>query len=109
MTPSRPARAATRLQLDTRRVNVYKTIVLAYDGSEQAQRALDYTIELATLMKAEIGVVSVVPVHAGRIGMDPWDDITSRYSVSLCALPPPGEGGSGGTGGGGGAGGAGGG
>jgi nucleotide-binding universal stress UspA family protein len=49
-------------------------ILLAYDGSEQAQRALDYTIEMATLMKAEIGVVSVVPVHAGRIGMDPWDD-----------------------------------
>lgn len=49
-------------------------ILLAYDGTEQAQRALDYIIELATLVKAEVGVVSVVPVHAGRIGMDPWDD-----------------------------------
>ena len=49
-------------------------ILLAFDGTEQAQRALDYAIELATLVKAEIGVVSVVPVHAGRIGMDPWDD-----------------------------------
>jgi nucleotide-binding universal stress UspA family protein len=51
-----------------------KHILLAYDGSEQAGRALDFAIELATLVKAEIGVVSVVPVHAGRIGMDPWDD-----------------------------------
>jgi nucleotide-binding universal stress UspA family protein len=51
-----------------------KRILLAYDGSEQAQRALDFTVELAKLTKAEIGVVSVVPVHAGRIGGDPWDD-----------------------------------
>ena len=49
-------------------------ILLAYDGSEQARRALDYTMEMASLVKAEIGVVSVVPVHAGRIGLDPWDD-----------------------------------
>jgi nucleotide-binding universal stress UspA family protein len=49
-------------------------ILLAYDGTEQARRALDFAIELATLVKAEIGVVSVVPVHAGRIGVDPWDD-----------------------------------
>ena len=49
-------------------------ILLAYDGTEQAQRALDYMIALANLVKAEVGVVSVVPVHAGRIGMDPWDD-----------------------------------
>ncbi len=49
-------------------------ILLAYDGTDQARRALDYAVELSSLMKAEIGVVSVVPVHAGRIGGDPWDD-----------------------------------
>ena len=49
-------------------------ILLAYDGSEESIRALDYAAGLATALKAEIGVVSVVPIHAGRIGMDPWDD-----------------------------------
>jgi nucleotide-binding universal stress UspA family protein len=51
-----------------------KRILLAYDGTEQARRALAFAVELAKLTKAEIGVVSVVPVHAGRIGVDPWDD-----------------------------------
>ncbi|MEO6060131.1 MAG: universal stress protein [Candidatus Limnocylindria bacterium] len=35
---------------------------------------LAFAAELATVAKAKIGVVSVVPVHAGRIGIDPWDD-----------------------------------
>jgi nucleotide-binding universal stress UspA family protein len=51
-----------------------KRILLAYDGSEQAKRALTFAVELAKLAQATIGVVSVVPVHAGRIGIDPWDD-----------------------------------
>jgi nucleotide-binding universal stress UspA family protein len=51
-----------------------KRILLAYDGSEQAKRALTFAVELAKLAEAQIGVVSVVPVHAGRIGIDPWDD-----------------------------------
>lgn len=49
-------------------------ILLAYDGSEQAKRALTFAVELAQVAQAKIGVVSVVPVHAGRIGIDPWDD-----------------------------------
>lgn len=57
-------------------------VLLAYDGTEQARRALDYAIEMATMVKAEIGVVSVVPVHAGRIGMDPWDD-SKAHSAEL--------------------------
>jgi len=51
-----------------------KRILLAYDGSEQANRALEFAVGLAKLAEAQIGVVSVVPVHAGRIGIDPWDD-----------------------------------
>jgi nucleotide-binding universal stress UspA family protein len=51
-----------------------KKIPLAYDGSEAADSALQQTIDLAKAFKAEVGVVSVVPVHAGRIGIDPWDD-----------------------------------
>jgi nucleotide-binding universal stress UspA family protein len=51
-------------------------ILLAYDGGEPARRALDKTIELARLSSAEVGVISVVPVHPGRAPVDPWDDRT---------------------------------
>jgi nucleotide-binding universal stress UspA family protein len=51
-----------------------KKILLAYDGGEPARRALDQTIEFARAMGAEVGVVSVVPVHPGRSPIDPWDD-----------------------------------
>ncbi|MHB8959510.1 MAG: universal stress protein [Candidatus Limnocylindrales bacterium] len=53
-----------------------KKILLAYDGGEPARRALDQTIELAKLFDAEVGVISVVPVHPGRVPIDPWDDRT---------------------------------
>ena len=51
-------------------------ILLAYDGGEPAKRALDMTIELATKTGAHVGVISVVPVHPGRVPIDPWDDRT---------------------------------
>jgi nucleotide-binding universal stress UspA family protein len=51
-----------------------KKILLAYDGTEAAAGALRQTVDLAKAFDAEVGVVSVVPVHAGRIGIDPWDD-----------------------------------
>jgi nucleotide-binding universal stress UspA family protein len=51
-----------------------KRILLAYDGGEPAKRALEATVELAKKFEALVGVISVVPVHAGRMGMDPWDD-----------------------------------
>ncbi len=53
-----------------------KKILLAYDGGEPARRALDKTIELAKYSQAEVGVISVVPVHPGRVPVDPWDDRT---------------------------------
>jgi len=49
-------------------------ILLAYDGSEAAQRALGTAADLATALGATVSVVSVVPTHGGRLGMDPWDD-----------------------------------
>ena len=49
-------------------------ILLAYDGTEQSKRALNFAVGLARLTDAGIGIVSVVPVHAGRMGADPWDD-----------------------------------
>jgi len=51
-----------------------KKILIAYDGGEAARRALDLTAELAHKFGATVGVVSVVPVHAGRVPVDPWDD-----------------------------------
>lgn len=49
-------------------------ILLAYDGSEPAQRALDTAADLATHYGASVSVLSVVPVHPGRAPIDPWDD-----------------------------------
>ena len=51
-------------------------ILLAYDGSEPAIRALDTAVDLATRFGAFVGVVSVVPVRAMGMGVDPWDDRT---------------------------------
>jgi nucleotide-binding universal stress UspA family protein len=53
-----------------------KRILVAYDGGEPARRALDTAMELAKKFDALITVVSVVPFHAGRVGVDPWDDET---------------------------------
>lgn len=51
-----------------------KKILVAYDGTEPADHALTTAIDLAKAFGATVGVVSVVPVHAGRAPMDPWDD-----------------------------------
>jgi nucleotide-binding universal stress UspA family protein len=59
-----------------------KKILIAYDGSEPAHRALDTAAELAKLTGATIAVVSVVPVHPGRFPVEPWDD-TSTHAEEL--------------------------
>ena len=51
-----------------------KRILLAYDGTPAADTALATTVILAKAVNAEVGVVSVVPVHPGRTPVDPWDD-----------------------------------
>jgi len=58
-------------------------ILLAYDGGDPAKRALDTTSELAKLTGATVAVVSVVTVHPGRIGGDPWDstDVHARELI----------------------------
>ena len=60
-------------------------ILLAYDGTAESDAALAIGADLATKLGAEIGVVSVVPVHAGRIGGDPWDDATVHAHELLSA------------------------
>jgi nucleotide-binding universal stress UspA family protein len=49
-------------------------ILVAYDGGEPARRALELTSQLAKAFSAEVAVISVVPVHGGRVPTDPWDD-----------------------------------
>jgi nucleotide-binding universal stress UspA family protein len=51
-----------------------KRILVAYDGTEPSRRALETAAELAHAFGASVAVVSVVPLHGGRIGIDPWDD-----------------------------------
>jgi nucleotide-binding universal stress UspA family protein len=57
-------------------------ILLAYDGEVPARRALDLTAELAQKFEAQVAVVSVIPVHPGRVPIDPWDD-TSVHATQL--------------------------
>lgn len=49
-------------------------ILLAYDGGDPARRALELAAEFAQKFDAKVAVVSVVPVHPGRVPVDPWDD-----------------------------------
>jgi len=51
-----------------------QNILVAFDGTEAAHRALDTGIQLATRFEASLDVVSVIPVHKGRSPVDPWDD-----------------------------------
>jgi nucleotide-binding universal stress UspA family protein len=51
-----------------------KRILVAYDGGDAARRALATAVDLAKRFEAPITVVSVVPVHVGRVPVDPWDD-----------------------------------
>ncbi len=55
-----------------------KKILVAYDGGDPARRALDTAAELAKSTGATVSVVSVVPVHLGRIPVDPWDDASTH-------------------------------
>jgi len=51
-----------------------KRILLAYDGTEHAQRALEMAADFAKRYEAPLSVVSAIPIHGGRAQIDPWDD-----------------------------------
>jgi len=55
-------------------------ILLAYDGGEPAHKALELTANFAKKFEASVAVVSVVPVHPGRVPIDPWDDTAVHAS-----------------------------
>lgn len=51
-----------------------KKILVAYDGDEPAQRALERGADLAQAFGADLAVISVTPWRRGRVPIDPWDD-----------------------------------
>ena len=55
-----------------------KKILVAYDGGDPARRALETAAELAHLTGATVSVMSVVPVHPGRIPVYPRDDVSTN-------------------------------
>jgi len=57
-------------------------LLVAYDGTEPAKRALATASRMAKALGATIGVVSVVPRRPGRFPIDPWDD-TEVHAAEL--------------------------
>jgi nucleotide-binding universal stress UspA family protein len=51
-----------------------RKILVAYDGGEPARKAIETAGELARKFGATVSVISVIPVHSGRVPVDPWDD-----------------------------------
>ena len=51
-----------------------KKILVAYDGDEPADLALERGAELAEAFGAELGIVSVTPWRPGRFATDAWGD-----------------------------------
>lgn len=49
-------------------------LLLAYDGTQHSRRALEVAAVMTHKFGASLTVVSVVPTHAGRTPIDPWDD-----------------------------------
>lgn len=49
-------------------------ILVAYDGGRTARLALERAAQLAKGLGVSISVLSVVPIHQGRMPIDPWDD-----------------------------------
>jgi nucleotide-binding universal stress UspA family protein len=52
---------------------VFRSLLLAYDGTLRARRALEAAAQVASATGARVSVVSVIPVELGR-PVDPWDD-----------------------------------
>jgi nucleotide-binding universal stress UspA family protein len=57
-------------------------VLLAYDGSEHSRRALEIAAQMVKSFGATLTVLSVVPVHPGRVPIDPWDD-TEVHAAEL--------------------------
>ena len=67
-----------------------KTIVLGYDDSDPAKRALERTAKLATAFGAKVIVTSVAPMLVGRAGpVDPADRRRAQTGAHPRSVVPP--------------------
>jgi nucleotide-binding universal stress UspA family protein len=57
-------------------------ILIAYDGSAGARRALEVGSQLATALGASVGIVSAVPERGDLAPDDPWSE-TSAHAAEL--------------------------
>jgi nucleotide-binding universal stress UspA family protein len=55
-----------------------KRVLVAYDGTTPARKALSEAIGFAKQGNATISIVSVVPIHGGRVPIDPSDNRASH-------------------------------
>jgi nucleotide-binding universal stress UspA family protein len=60
-----------------------RKLLLAYDGTEPARRALAMAADMTRRFGAELSVISVVPRHAGMFAGDPWDDASAHAEVLI--------------------------
>ena len=62
-----------------------KTILLAYDGTEQSERALARAAEVAKAFDATVHITSVAPMRGSAHGMGPYDptDPPSEHDQQL--------------------------
>ena len=71
-----------------------KKILIAYEGEEPGQRALQQGADLARVFGADLSVISVTPWRRGRVPMDPWDDAEVHAKALKAAAnvaEPPGS------------------
>jgi len=62
-----------------------RKILVAFDGTEPAHTALATAADMARAFGATISVISVIPVHSGRVPVDPWDDASVHATELLDA------------------------
>jgi nucleotide-binding universal stress UspA family protein len=60
-----------------------KRMLVAYDGTEPARKALAVAIELAKALGADVSLISVVPSHVGWTSTNPCND-DSIHGLELC-------------------------
>ena len=59
----------------------HRRILLAYDGTEGSRRALSFTAELATALRAPIGVISVAPERPNESTDDPGGEASAHAAL----------------------------
>ena len=60
-------------------------ILIAYDGGEPADRALERGAALAQAFGSELAVISVTPWRSGRFPTDPWDEAEAHAAIQKSA------------------------